>query len=241
MSTDGGGSNQRAASSALVNGPPASATGRPLKNKKKSLELPDLNLNSLSTITPAPQRVPSTLPSAPIPIPIAGSNPNPNNNGNNPDPGPAPPNQARNQRVTSEDALAAGPSSLVVPPPPPLAPTKISSNASFGRKEKKVPKRQKVPYAERIVRSMLYSGVPTNHDGIVNVLAPSTAPKVQVQLLYPGQADNVSVSGTYEASWDVRTDLQYEYVYRIFILDEKANQNLSSPVKQSECGPPRSK
>jgi hypothetical protein len=191
-----------------VNGPPASATGRPLKSKKKSLELPDLNLNSLSTITPVPQRVPSTLPSAPIPIPAnANANANANPNAKDADAGPA---AARNQRTISEDALAAGPSSLVVAPPPPLAPTKISSNASFGRKEKKVPKRQKAPYSERVVRSMLYSGVPTNHDGIVNVLAPTTAPKVQVQLLYPGQADSVSVSGTYEASWDIRTDLQYE-------------------------------
>jgi hypothetical protein len=112
--------------------------------------------------------------------------------------------------MISEDALAAGPSTLVVPPPPPLAPTKISSNASFGRKEKKVPKRAKTGYPERVVKSMLYSGVPTNHDGIVNVLAPSSSQKCQVQLLYPGQAENVSVSGTYEPSWDVRTDLQYE-------------------------------
>ena len=67
---------------------------------------------------------------------------------------------------------------------------------------------------------MLYSGVPTNHHGIVNVLAPTTAPKVQVQLLYPGQAESVSVSGTYEASWDIRTDLQYEYVTLLWSIVE---------------------
>ena len=139
MSSDG----QRN-SSVIANGPLSaggtSATGRPLKSKKKSLELPDLNLNSLSTITPVPQRVPSTLPNAPIPIPVGAANPNVKANG--------PPNDAdngnRNQRTISEDALAAGPSSLVVPPPQSIAPTKISSNASFG-------KEKKVSYSEHIV------------------------------------------------------------------------------------------
>ena len=124
-------------------------------------------------------------------------------------------------------------------PPASIAPTKISSNASFGRKEKKVPKRQKVPYSERVVRSMLYSGVPTNHDGIVNVLAPTTAPKVQVQLLYPGQAESVSVSGTYEASWDIRTDLQYEYV-TFWLIFENAD-SFWIVARQSECGLHRSR
>ena len=130
-------SDRQRNSSVIANGPPSaggtSATGRPLKSKKKSLELPDLNLNSLSTITPVPQRVPSTLPSAPIPIPVGAANPNVKANG--------PPNDAdnanRNQRTISEDALAAGPSSFVVPPPASIAPTKISSNASFGRKERR--------------------------------------------------------------------------------------------------------
>lgn len=215
-STERGGSiSSSPLAASAMNKPAASSStaGRPLKSKKKSIELPDLNLNSLSHVIHPPQRVPSTLPSAPIPIPTAGNHPN---NSGTPDAGQ--PAQARqdNNRTISEDALAAGPSSLVVPPPPPLAPTRLSSNASFGRKEKKVPKSKKPHYAERIVRSMLYSGVPTNHDGIVNVIAPSSAPKVQVQLLYPGQAGSVSVSGTYETSWDVRTDLQYEYVTEPF-------------------------
>ncbi|KAG8789899.1 hypothetical protein FRC15_000091 [Serendipita sp. 397] len=156
--------------------------GRPMKQKKKSLiELPDLNLG----INPAPQRIPSHLPPAPIPIPsAAGSTP----------------------------ADQAGQGQAVVPPPPPLAPTsKTSSNASFGRKERKVPSRKhKGPYEDKIVRSHLFSGVPTNHDGIVNVLAPTQAPKVQVQILYPGQAESVSVCGTYEATWDIKTELDYE-------------------------------
>lgn len=203
-------------------------TSRPLKKTKKSLELPDLNLNTLSTISSAtaaaPQRVPSQLPSAPIPIPgMGGGTAGRGRSGGSHerdgrDTRDKDGKDGKNTTATAanatkaipEDDLAAGPSSLVVPPPPPLAPTKISSNASFGRKEKKVPKRQKTGYPERVVKSMLYSGVPTNHDGIVNVIAPPSAQKVQVQLLYPGQAENVSVSGTYEASWDIRTDLQYE-------------------------------
>ncbi|KAG8790498.1 hypothetical protein FRC17_008900 [Serendipita sp. 399] len=180
--------------------------GRPLKNKKKSIELPDLNLNTLSNVNHAPQRIPSHLPPAPIPIPSAAGN--------------APADQAgqgqagkqAHGRDVSDTELGAGPSSLVVPPPPPLAPTsKIGSNASFGRKEKKVPSRKhKGPYEDKIVRSHLFSGVPTNHDGIVNVLAPTQAPKVQVQILYPGQAESVSVCGTYEATWDIKTELEYE-------------------------------
>lgn len=243
-------SPQTRPSTSVDRGGGGTVSGRPLKNKKKSsLELPDLNLNSLSTISPAvaaPQRIPSQVPSAPIPIPIPGTGAgagggaagrgrsggsrerdgrrenrdtrdakDAKNNANNANNTTANTNNttaaaANATRMISEDALAAGPSSLVVPPPPPLAPTKISSNASFGRKEKKVPKRQKAGYPERVVKSMLYSGVPTNHDGIVNVIAAGSAQKVQVQLLYPGQAENVSVSGTYEASWDIRTDLQYE-------------------------------
>lgn len=173
--------------------------------------------------TNAPQRTSSQIPSAPIPIPSAsagpaqsqaqaqgGQRPANNNNTNNTT------NNNNANRIISDNDLAAGPSSLVVPPPPPLAPTRLSSNASFGRKEKKVPKRQKAPYSERVVKSMLYSGVPTAHDGIVNVIAPVAAPKVQVQLLYPGQADNVSVSGTYETSWDIRTDLQYDEAKRMW-------------------------
>ncbi|KAG8846747.1 hypothetical protein FRB91_000497, partial [Serendipita sp. 411] len=177
--------------------------GRPMKQKKKSLiELPDLNLG----INPAPQRIPSHLPPAPIPIPsAAGSTPADQA-------GQGQAGQQAHGRVVSDAELGAGPSSLVVPPPPPLAPTsKTSSNASFGRKERKVPSRKhKGPYEDKIVRSHLFSGVPTNHDGIVNVLAPTQAPKVQVQILYPGQAESVSVCGTYEATWDIKTELDYE-------------------------------
>jgi hypothetical protein len=196
------------ASTAVAGSGPGSTTRGSAKFKKKPIELPDLNLNSLSTITPpGPRRVSSQTPSQPIPIPSSSAAPA--NSSNGPSEGQAQRQTANTQAISDAD-LGAGPSSLVVPPPPPLAPTRLSSNASFGRKEKKIPKRQKAPYSERTVRSMLYSGVPTAHDGIVNVLAPVAAPNVQVQLLYPGQADSVSVSGTYETSWDIRTDLQYE-------------------------------
>ncbi|PVF99549.1 hypothetical protein CPB86DRAFT_289513 [Serendipita vermifera] len=220
-----------AANGAQVGGG-GSISGRPIKSKKKSLELPDLNLNNLSSINPAPQRIHSQLPSAPIPIPsgAGGGTGNAGSGGGggtgataaaggaqNNDANAAAGRQAGQNRGISDDALAAGPSSLVVPPPPLVAPaSKISSNASFGRKEKRVPKRQKHPYPERVVKSMLYSGVPTNHDGIVNVIAPAAAPKVQVQLLYPGQAESVYVSGTYEPSWDIRTELHYDEAKRMW-------------------------
>ncbi|CCA71402.1 hypothetical protein PIIN_05342 [Serendipita indica DSM 11827] len=202
--------------------------GRPLKGKKKSLELPDIHLNQLSSFA-GQQRDGSQLPSASAPIPIPGGTnttavspgPHPratttaanNNNGNaNAKQGPT--------RMISDDALAAGPSSLVVPPPPPLAPpAKITSNASFGRKEKRVPRKNKAGFEERTVRSHLYSGVPTAHDGIVNVLAPAAAPKVQVRIRYTGQAHSVSVCGTYEANWDIRTDLEYDEKAREWATD----------------------
>lgn len=184
----------------------ASSTGRPYKQKKRSIELPDLQAISLT-----PQRVPSALPSAPINIPNAAGRP----------PRDPPP-----RLVSDADMLQAGPSSVVVAAPPPLLPARVGSNASFTRKTKEKNLKKK-SYKQHIVRSYLPSGVPTAHDGIVNVTTTATQnnengadadQNVPVLVVWRAGANNkVLVTGTYEPTpWENKTELEYEHISKTY-------------------------
>lgn len=208
------------------------STNRPLKQKKASLDFPGLNSHAGQLTTS--QRVPSAIPSLPIPIPNVSGRPRepPPRIVNDSDadlagvPAPAPVaqqhqqhQQKQQQQIPPTPPPGVTTSNSQAPPVPTRdapASSRTPSNASFTRRrvEREQQHRRKRPYRQHTVRSNLPSGVPTAHDGIVNVVVGSEAEqaeRVPVLVTWRAPGKKVLVTGTYEPTpWENKTELEYE-------------------------------
>lgn len=213
----------------------SASTNRPLKQKKASLDFPGLNSHAGQLTTS--QRVPSTIPSAPIPIPNVYGRPRepPPRIVNDsdadlagvPSPAPVAQQQHHHQQEKHHQQIpptlppihggVTTPNSQAPPVPTRDAPanSRTPSTASFTRRrvEREQQHRRKKPYRQHTVRSNLPSGVPTAHDGIVNVVVGEAeeAERVPVLVTWRAPGKKVLVTGTYEPTpWENKTELDYE-------------------------------